>query len=110
MRPYEPETQLFAFHDPSREEALSLRYRFITTALLVIGVPLWLASAAIMVPAVIHLLLGSADLETSRPFLAAAANVCATFLTLYAMGRRHQTQFARLDEADVGTTIKAATI
>lgn len=95
MRPYEPETELFTFREPSREEALSRGYRLTTIVLLVIGIPLWLASAGIMLPAAAALLLRSAEDPDASALYAAGLNVCATFLTLYAVGRRNETVFAR---------------
>ena len=100
MRPYEPETELFTFREPSPEEALSWRHRLTTIVLLVIGIPLWLASAGVMVPAAVALLSRSAEDPDPSAIYAAGLNVCATFLTLYAMGRRHQTVFARTSGQD----------
>ncbi len=102
MRPYEPETELFTFREPSREEALSRGYRMTTIVLLVIGIPLWLASAGIMLPAAAALLLRSAEDPTSGALYAAGLNMCATFLTLYAVGRRNETVFARTGDTNPG--------
>lgn len=103
MRPYEPETELFTFREPSREEALSQGYRLTTIVLLVIGIPLWLASAGIMLPAAAALLLRSAEDPDVSALYAAGLNVCATFLTLYAVGRRNETVFARSGDMNPST-------